>query len=346
MTYSDAMLYVEPFFVGIIMSAILCAGAISVAKRIRLYDKRTTQRHMHAKNISRFGGVAIIISFLITLIINRALIFDHTVWALFFGGSIILLFGLIDDLRPLSWRSQLFFQIVIVMGVFIIGIRVPYITNPFGGVIWLGVENGSILCLIFMIGWMLFIMNAINWCDGIDGLSGGVIAIAACALFALTLQPHVMQPPMAIIAMALMGSVVGFLLFNFPPAKILAGSSGAFFMGFVIAVVAIAAGAKIGTTLLVLIIPLLDSLWVVWNRLKKGRSIFHGDKEHLHFKLIDRGWSVKQILLFYYGITALCAFFAVWTRSTEKLFTFVFLCIVMLIMFFFFSYDKKNVLTH
>ncbi len=342
MISESVALFIEPLCISIAFSVCLNFAAIAVARYVRIVDRRTTSRHVHQMHVSRFGGVAIILSFIVALGVHRFLFFDQIVWALIIGGVAILIFGVIDDIHPLNWKSQLFFQISLVLLTFIAGVRIPYITNPFGGVIHLDFFGCSVLCVIFMIVWMLFIMNAVNWCDGIDGLAGGVVVIAAGTLFCLSLTPDVMQPPIAIMAIALCGSVVGFLFFNFPPARIFAGTSGSFFMGFVLAVLAISAGAKIGTTLLVLAVPLVDALWVIIVRLRNGRSIFSGDKEHLHFKLMERGWRTTHILFFYYGITLLCAICALMTRHMEKLFIFVFLSMILLMTFYFFAYDKKT----
>lgn len=340
--HHDAFFYAQPFLYSVCISVAVCFVVVAISKRYRIDDRRGGRRHIHTKSISRFGGVAIIGAFILSLYFNTALVFDNIAWAMIIGGVMILLFGVFDDIKPLSWKSQLFFQTALVLFVFIFGIQITYITNPFGGVFDLIVAGMPIISLLFMIAWMVFIMNAINWCDGIDGLSGGVVFIAVITLFIMSLQPQVMQPPMAIISIILAGSVLGFLIFNFPPARIFAGSSGAFFMGYIIALLAIAAGAKIGTTLLVLAVPLVDALWVVSNRAYKGKLIFHPDREHLHHRLLDRGWSVTEILFLYYSITALCAFFAIATQSVSKLYTFVGFCILIVVFFIAISYDKKT----
>lgn len=341
--HENSLFYVVPFVVSMSIAVVLCLIIIWVHKKIHINDPRTELRHVHGqRKVSRFGGSAIIAAFMITLFLNRYLVFDHMIWALICGGVMIFCIGIIDDLKPLSWKSQIFFQIALVLTVFIFGIRIISITNPFGGVFLLLDHGFVISSLLFMIIWMIYIMNAVNWADGIDGLSGGVAFIAACALFMIALEPYVNQPPIAIIAIAFAGSVAGFLVFNFPKAQIFAGSSGSFFMGFVIAILAIAAGAKIGTTLLVLGVPLLDSLWVIICRVRAGRSIFYGDQEHLHFKLLHRGWSVKKILFLYYGVTILCAIAAIFTQSVNKLIIFGILCFVVIVSFGFLSYGDRT----
>ena len=201
----------------------------------------------------------------------------------------------------------------------------------------------SLLSLIFMLLWIGIIMNAINWSDGIDGLAGGIVFIAAITLFIISLQPHVAQPPIAIISIAFAGSIMGFLIFNLPPAKIFAGSSGSFFMGFIIALIAIGAGAKIGATLLVLAVPLIDAMWVVMERFRNGDSIFQGDKKHLHHRLLEYGWNTWSILALYYVITILCAILAIVTHDIGKFIAFIMFCGIILIAFAALSYKKRKV---
>jgi len=339
---SPILFYGQPFLVSFVITSILCFVVIRLFQRCSFNKYRNSDRHIHKKNVLRFGGFAMITAFVITLLLNQYLFFDYIIWSMIIGSILILLFGILDDIKPLSWRSQIFSQIVIILFIFIMGVRVEFITNPFGGVIWLIFDNMPIVSLIFMLVWMLVIMNAINWCDGIDGLAAGVVSIATITLLIISLQPNVMQPPIAIIAAILAGSCVGFLIFNLPPAKIFAGSSGAFFMGYVIALLAIAAGAKIGTTLLVLVVPLVDALWVVGYRIRHGKSIFRGDKEHLHHRLLSRGWSIRNILFFYYGVTIFCAIIAITTQTIEKLIALIVLCIFIFIFFIILSHDQKK----
>lgn len=339
--HHEAFFYVQPFLYGLGISAVLCFLVIKMYGKMNVHDHRKGERHIHEKNIPRFGGVAMIIAFIAALFLNDALVFDRSIWTVIIGSCAILLFGVLDDIRPMSWKSQLFFQIALVLMTFIFGVHIAYITNPFGGVVWLISDGMPFWSIVFMMGWMLFIINAINWCDGIDGLSGGVVFVAAISLFLIALQPHVMQPPIAIIAIILAGTVSGFLFFNFSPANIFAGSSGAFFMGYIVSLLAVVAGAKIGTTLLVLAVPLLDALWVVGSRIRRGKTIFHGDRDHLHHKLLDRGWGVKRVVFLYYTVTIFCAVAAVMTQSINKVLMFGFLSVAIILFFMILSHDKE-----
>jgi UDP-N-acetylmuramyl pentapeptide phosphotransferase/UDP-N-acetylglucosamine-1-phosphate transferase len=178
--------------------------------------------------------------------------------------------------------------------------------------------------------WIILVMNAINWADGIDGLAGGITLITSATILILSLRPEVNQPFIAILCIIFIGTVLGFLIFNFNPAKIMAGTSGAMFMGFVLAVLAVFSGTKIATALLVLAIPIIDSLWVIGERFRNHKSIFKPDRNHLHYKLIKLGWSERKIVLSYWAITFLIALVALNTRAFGKGIVLVITAIIMI----------------
>lgn len=309
-------LYLFPFVISFSISSILLFLFIFFRKNIS--EKRTSERHIHKNGISRMGGAAIILAFVATLLIDKNLFISSQLWVVIIASLAILVFGIWDDFQELSWKNQLFFQLLIVIFIFIMGIRLEYITNPFGGVLDLEVEKNILPSLLFMIAWIVVFMNSMNWIDGIDGLSGGITLIGVVTIFLLSMQPEINQPPMGIMAIALSGSLLAFLMFNFHPAKILAGTSGSMFMGFILAVLAIFAGLKMATTLLVAAIPVIDAFWVVYERIKNGKSIFSPDKRHLHHKLLDLGWSQNKICLFFYAITATIAMISLSIKSIGK----------------------------
>ncbi|XLQ19978.1 MAG: glycosyltransferase family 4 protein [Candidatus Moraniibacteriota bacterium] len=337
----NIIFYGYPFLISFVISIVVCFIFIKLHKKYNINYNRSSDRHIHKKNISRFGGVAIIISVVATLFLNKYLVFDNLVWIIVLGGLVMLLVGIFDDIKQLSWKSQIFIQIALTLSIFILGIRVKFITNPFGGVIEF-TDSMFGVGLIFMIIWMLVIINSINWSDGMDGLAGGIVVIAAVSIFIISLQEQVNQPPIAIMAIILAGSVIGFLMFNLPQAQIFAGSSGAFFMGFVIAVLSIAAGVKIGTTLLVLAVPLVDAMWVIVNRFKDGKSIFGSDRTHLHHRLLDIGWSEYNIIALYYVITISSATIAIITQSIEKIVALGILYVILVLFFVLLAYGKKK----
>jgi UDP-GlcNAc:undecaprenyl-phosphate GlcNAc-1-phosphate transferase len=183
------------------------------------------------------------------------------------------------------------------------GIILTAFNAPFGGQVnlyaispWL-----AILATIFWIGWM---SNTVNWADGLDGLAAGVSLIAAVMLALHAIRLPQPQYTIALLPLALAGACAGFLLFNFPPARIFMGDSGAEFLGYMLGVSAIIGGAKLATVLLVLGVPILDVVWLIVSRTLSGRSPTQGGRDHLHLRLRDLGFTQRQIILFYYGLSA------------------------------------------
>lgn len=335
-------LYLKPFFGALIISFGLAVLIIKFARERNgiIDDSRSEDRHIHDKGkfISRWGGVAIIISFIVAIILDENLVMTNTLWGIIFGAIVVLAIGIYDDLKGLNWKIQLFFQSIAVSLLFFFGAKINYITNPFGDAFLFDTQEKIVIGIIVGFMWSLILINAMNWLDGIDGLSGGVTFIAAITIFILSLKPEVNQPPVGIISLVLAGSVLGFLILNFHPAKIMAGTSGAFFMGFVLAGLSFFAGTKIATTLLVLAIPIIDFFWVIGRRIKLKKSIFEADQEHLHHKLIRMGWSQKKISLFFYTVTILISVVALNIGASGK----VAMIILLIILASAFFYIIKN----
>jgi UDP-GlcNAc:undecaprenyl-phosphate GlcNAc-1-phosphate transferase len=337
----DYNIFFIPSLLSFLVSSVLLIVFILVWDKHNFFDLRNTDRHLHKRSIPRYGGVAIIIAFVAAIFLNKHLVIDSSLFVIILASLVLMILGVSDDIWQLSWKKQLFFQVLIVSFVCFVGVRLEYITNPFGGIFLLQGYFWQTVAFVFSVGWIVFIMNAMNWIDGIDGASGGVAFIAMLAIFFLSLRPEVSQPPTAIIAAAFLGAVGAFLLFNFYPAKIFAGTSGSLFMGFLLAILAIFAGAKIATTLLVLAIPVIDAFWVIGERIKSGVSVFSPDKRHLHFSLLDIGWSQKQICFFYYGVTVLVSVIALHTRALGKFFMF-FLLIIFMIVFYVAIHQRRS----
>ena len=196
--------------------------------------------------------------------------------------------GIIRSTRPAIRRA----------GIILTAFKFPFVeqVNLYNISPWL-----AIIATIFWIGWMT---NTINFVDGIDGLAAGVSLIAALALAFNALRQDPPQATIALLPLALAGACAGFLLFNFPPARIFMGDSGAEFLGYVLGVSAIIGGAKLATVLLVLGVPILDVAWLIVARALAGRSPAQGGRDHLHLRLRDLGFSTRQIVIFYYALSA------------------------------------------
>jgi UDP-GlcNAc:undecaprenyl-phosphate GlcNAc-1-phosphate transferase len=255
----------------------------------------------------RLGGVAIILSFLAVLFFSEVVI-TSKILALILGTVAILSFGLLDDFRNINWKGQLFFQFFLALLIIFFGFKIEFISFS-SQLIWsLGSWEisfwGSTISLIssmVLIFWTILIINAINWADGSDGLAVAIGTISAAAIFFVSLRPEVDQPAVAIMSIIFIGALLGFGWFNFPPAKLFAGTSGSYFIGFFLAVLAVLAGTKIATLMTVLALPVLDAGWVIYDRFKNGQSVFKRDvkKRHFHYRLRDIGWDNRRICWFY-----------------------------------------------
>ena len=298
---------------------------------------RLGKRHIGKTSLSRLGGIALLVGFLGAIALDRHLVVSREILGLVLGSLIIVAFGLWDDFRELSFKAQGFFQVAIASILFIFDIRITSLRNPFGEPFLF--TDTSILTMvlgfILLLVWIVLVLNAVNWLDGLDGLLGSVSGITFLTVFWLSLKPEVNQPPVAIVAIIGAGAVAGFLFFNLHPARILAGTSGSLFIGFLIAVLAIVAGTKIATALLVLALPVADALWVVAERLLARVSIFQSDERHLHYKLRRLGWSEGRIAWFFSLLTGLIALLAL---SIETLGKFLVIPLVFMLIFSFLSF--------
>ena len=321
-------LYFKPFIISFLSSLALVFFIIKLGRKYRLFD-RFSFRKIHTKNIVRLGGAAIIISFLAGIFLSGDLVFDDLKWGIVACSLIILFLGVWDDFKNLSWKTQLIGQIIIVLVIIYAGLNVDYIANPFGGAEFrldqylIPDTQYSILGSLFILIWIVGFMNVMNWLDGLDGLAGGVSFIGAAILFFLSVSLLVNQPPLGIITAALAGAILGFLFYNFYPAKIFMGTSGSMFLGFMLATLAIFSGGKVATILLVMGLPILDAGWVAIQRIKNEQSVFQADQRHLHYRLLKQGWPQRKIILFMYVICLVFGLSALIFQTAGKLLAFL-----------------------
>ncbi|MEA1937226.1 MAG: MraY family glycosyltransferase [Patescibacteria group bacterium] len=334
-------LYFKPFLIAFFSSLVLTGAFIKFGNKYKLYDKLKKNK-IHRRDIARFGGVAMIISFLVAIFLDGNLQFDNLKWGIVISSLVILFFGIYDDLKNLSWKKQLLGQIIVVLIMICAGLSVDYIANPFGGAEFrldqfhysLFTIHYSLLGSLFILFWIVGFMNIMNWLDGLDGLAGGVGLIGAVTLFFLSVSSLVNQPPLGIVSIIFAGAILGFLFFNFYPAKIFMGTSGSMFLGFMLAVIAIFSGGKIATALLIMGFPILDAVWVIARRIKNKKSPFRGDKLHLHYRLLDLGWSQKKVVLFIYFICLIFGVSALAFQTAGKVLALAVLFILMAVVVF------------
>ncbi len=305
--------FVFIFAVALITSLVLTPLTIRFARRLNWLDQPSPRR-IHTEPTPRIGGVPLVIAFLVALAFTLAYPRSDEkelprVLGMMLGVAIIAVVGLIDDVRELKPLPLFAMQFGVALIAIASGVRILEISNPLGGAAillpeWLGIA--------FTLVWIVGMMNTVNFLDGLDGLVGGVTLIAGAVLFLHTFKLE--QYSIALLPLALMGATLGVLIFNFPPAKIFLGS-GAYVLGFALAVLSIIGGAKVATALLVLAIPILDVAWQILNRVRAGRSPFAADRGHLHHRLYDMRFSTRKIVLLYYALTALFGALALWLPS-------------------------------
>jgi UDP-GlcNAc:undecaprenyl-phosphate GlcNAc-1-phosphate transferase len=292
-------------------------------------------RRKHRGKISILGGVAIFAGFTVAAVAAQFLPIERfdpkeivRFGGLITGGAIIFIFGLLDDLFELS-PLQMGIGQILAAGAAVGGqIFIETLNNPFTGT-----QTDPfpyLVTVVVSMFWLGVMMNTVNFMDGLDGLAAGVAAITGLMLFAnsaFVLNPA--QTSVSLLPLAMTGAALGFLVYNFYPARVFMGGS-AVFLGYLVGTLSIIGGAKMATVLLVMGLPLMDFSWQVINRIRKGRNPMYGDRGHIHFRLQDLGLGQRRIVLTYY---LFCAFFGILTLiTTSQFFKFVTFGVMVLIL--------------
>ena len=288
----------EAHIIGAIISYLL---GVFIVPLVIAYSKKQglidvpNERKIHTKPISRLGGVAIWLSTMLTflfLVFLSYYPYGSLLSGILLGSSLMFFLGLIDDIYVLNAKFKLFIQIMIATLVFLLGVRIDSIIIPFGSDIHLTPPLSYILTILWIVG----ISNAVNFIDGIDGLAGSVITVNSITLGIIAVSMVPPNPISALIGFILAGSMLAFLTYNFNPAKIFMGDSGALFSGFLLATLSITGvmkGAALAIILpfVVLAVPIIDITYASLRRISKGKSPFVADAEHIHHKLLNAGFS-------------------------------------------------------
>ncbi len=308
----------------------------TVARRFKIVDRPVVGgRKIHEKPVPLLGGIALYLALVavvgaILLIRPELLTVNMSVRQLVMvgmGGLIIVIGGTIDDLYNLKPRQQIIFPIVGIIVALIGGVELSHITNPFGGILQLGAW-GTLLAFL----WLLGMTYTVKLLDGLDGLATGVVGIGALMIFALSQFTRFYQPDVALLALIVAAACGAFLLFNFHPASMFLGESGSLFLGFILGVLAIIAGGKIATTLLVMGLPILDVAWVIARRWQQRKSIIRGDAWHLHHRLLKSGFSHRGAVLFMYLASAAFGSLTLVLQSTQKLIALALVAVFMVLL--------------
>lgn len=328
--------YLMVLVVGALVTYIATPAVVTFSRRVGAVDV-PNDRKVHAVPTPTLGGIAMFIGFMVALAFASlqapfASSFSPLfVWpapelfAIVIGTAVIFVLGVVDDLKGMSAPVKLAGQLLAAGFVFLSGVRLEYFRVPFRevGALSMSPDVSALATIV----WIVLIVNAVNLMDGLDGLAAGVTAIAGATFFVYTYQLSAQglagpEPTAALISAVIVGITLGFLRYNFNPAKIFMGDSGSMVLGFLLATSTVAGVGRSATQnqsdisaafvfylplvipLIVLAIPLLDTALAVLRRAKKGLPVFHPDKEHLHHRLLEIGHGHRQAVLIMYAWTA------------------------------------------
>ena len=304
-----------------LLSFLLTPLAIRFAPHLGAIDVPDSERRVHQSPIPRTGGLAVATSFVAVGVAGFLVsqLFDITlpgrpvrsleIAALMIGVAVGALIGYVDDRLQLRARWQFIGQFVLAGIALLGGITIDRLPNPLGDGIPLGGDTiGTAAAAAATTLWIVGMLNSANFIDGLDGLLAGIALIAVTTLGVISLiDPVSPQPVVAILCALLAGSLLGFLPYNFHPARVFIGTAGVFAVGYALAVLSILGTAKVAIALLVLGVPVIDTFWIIIRRVREGRSPFSADRGHFHHRLLDLGLTHRQVVLLIYGICGVLA---------------------------------------
>lgn len=355
------MNYLIALLSGLILTVALTPIALWIAKRFDFIDYPTRNHPaiLQNKPLPRAGGIAMYGAFMVaTLILVQPL--PPVMLAVFVAAGINVLIGTLDDrfdIHPAVRLGSLLLSAMIVVGA---GITIPYLTNPFAAIndqnwlIYLNHISWSVslpltnwtyvfhpLADSMAILWIVWLINSLNWSKGIGGQLSGISAIAALTLAGTALlfsSGNEAQFTTAILCFIVAGCALGFLPFNFPPERQLPGYGASSFLGLMLAVLSMLSGAKLAAAILVLGIPTIDGLIAVVRRISQGKLPIWGDRSHLYHKMLDLGWSKRQIVLAYWVVTGILGIIALTLVGQQKVYAFVIVGVLITASFLTISY--------
>lgn len=319
------------FFVAFISALLLTYPIKSLAVRIGAMDK-PNKRKIHQKAMPRLGGLAIFFGTLAGMLYLEP---EHEhLLEIFLGALVIIITGVLDDKYTLKPLQKLVGQFVATSFLISSGLIIDRITLPIIGVVDLG-----FLSVLITVIWVIGITNAINLIDGLDGLATGVTSIALISIFIMSILDQ--QLIVTLLSIGLLGASLGFLFHNFHPAKIYMGDTGSNFLGYMVAVISMLGLFKNLTffsfivPIIVLAVPIFDTLLAIYQRAKSNENIMQADRRHLHYQLMDKGFSHRQTVLIIYGFSAVFGALAIIfaNASLTVLFAIIIITVVLLHIF-------------
>jgi len=329
---ATALLYAGSAVLAFVLAALFAPVVGGLAARLGMMDIPGGRR-LHPRPIPRPGGLAIALAFGFTILVFwaidryaggpflipeevRSSRFTLVALAAVLGMTV----GFIDDAFELRARWQFIGNMLVAFVVILAGIHIDHIDDPLGSGI---IDLAFPIAVAFTFFWIVGMNVALNFIDGLDGLAAGIAAIAAATLGAIALLPQVQEPFVAWMAFSLAGATLGFLIYNFHPARLFMGTSGVVFVGTMLAVLSIFGSAKVAAALLVLGVPIIDTFYVILRRLVSGQPPFAPDRGHFHHRLLDVGLSHAQAVLLIYALTFGFGALALLTSGRTQVIAFV-----------------------
>lgn len=289
-------------------------------------------RKRHAGSIPLMGGLAVYAGVMAGMLyawreldLASGYIHESHIVMIALAGAALMIGGYLDDRYALRPLAQLIAPAVAIALALAADVGVRSISNPFaGGYVSFGVDELPVYTQPLMVAvtavWLLGMMYTTKILDGLDGLVTGLGAIGSVVIAAVALRPELQQSSVALLAVIFAAACAGFLIYNFNPARIFLGEGGSTFIGFMLGILSIIAGTKIATALLIIGMPALDLAWVLYCRARSGQSIAQGDRRHLHFRMLDAGFSQRQVVMLLYLLTASFGAAAALLQTSQKLY--------------------------
>ena len=294
-------------FIIVLVTFITCLILVPIVKKLAEHVGAMdipNARKVHTKPMPRLGGLAIFLSFILGYILFG--VATSQMISILIGGFILIVLGMCDDIKPLKASYKLVWQIIAASVVVFYGnISLPTL-SAFGLQLNFGVFAYP-LALIFIVA----IINAINLIDGLDGLASGTCSIFFLAVSIIAFFLHRINGLDVTLSLIMLGSTLGFLVYNFYPAKIFMGDTGSMFLGFMISVIALLGYKSTTVTslivpIIILFLPILDTILAIFRRILKGESIGKPDKQHIHHQLLNLNKSIRKTVLIMYGFNLVC----------------------------------------
>lgn len=306
--------YFEGIIIAYLLVILTVPFVIRFAYRIGAVDK-PCERKVHCVPVPRIGGLAIYLGYIISVFLYFPTSQIKT--GIIAASTVIVILGILDDLYNISPKQKLAGQIFAAILLTMYGVKIGFLTNPFGGTIFLGY-----LAVPLTVFWIVGVTNAVNLIDGLDGLAAGTSAISAVVLALVAFSQGLSS--IGLLALLLAASSSAFLLYNFNPAKIFMGDTGSMLLGMNLAVISVMGVTKniavlsIFVPIIILGVPLFDTLFAIIRRFQNNQPIFKADKEHLHHCLLNKGLSHKKTVLLIYFINIILGISAILLSNLTK----------------------------